>query len=383
MKTVARKTQKLKPDKPYDDFPLFAHANGQWAKKIRGRIHYFGSWADSDAALQLYLDQRDDIQAGRVPRTDPEGATIRDLLNRFLTTKRHLVDTREITQRTFDDYLQTCERIAKAFGKNRLVEDLNTRDFEQLRAEMGKTWGPVTIGNEVQRVRVLFNYAYDAELVERPIRFGPAFKRPSKRVVRKMRNARGPRMFEAPEIQAMLKGARGQLRTMILLGINCGFGNNDVGTLPVSALEFDQGWVNYPRPKTGVERRCPLWRETIDALQETDDTRPAPRDERHIGLVFITKYGTCWAKENSDKPVSKEMTKLLKSLDIYRPGVGFYALRHTFETIAGETRDQVAVDHIMGHARDDMASVYRERISDERLMTVATFVHEWLFAETS
>ena len=41
--------------------------------------------------------------------------------------------------------------------------------------------------------------------------------------------------------------------------------------------------------------------------------------------------------------------------------------------------DQVAVDHIMGHARDDMASAYRERISDDRLRAVAGVVHAWLF----
>jgi len=64
---------------------------------------------------------------------------------------------------------------------------------------------------------------------------------------------------------------------------------------------------------------------------------------------------------------------------IHRPGVSFYCLRHTFETIAGEARDQVAVDHIMGHARDDMASLYRERISDERLIAVTNYVRDWLF----
>ena len=57
----------------------------------------------------------------------------------------------------------------------------------------------------------------------------------------------------------------------------------------------------------------------------------------------------------------------------------FYALRHTFETIGGEAKDQVAVDHIMGHIRDDMASVYRERISDERLKAVSDHVRKWVF----
>jgi hypothetical protein len=50
-----------------------------------------------------------------------------------------------------------------------------------------------------------------------------------------------------------------------------------------------------------------------------------------------------WAKDTPDSPVSKETAKLLKELKLQRPGLNFYALRHTFETIGGEAKDQVAV----------------------------------------
>src|SRR5437764_10936357 len=105
-----------KPSKPYPAFPLTAHPAGCWCKKIRGKLHYFGPWADPDGALKKYLDQKDDLHAGRTPRVRGDGLTVRDLLNRFLTSKRHLVDTREITERTFADYFQTCKRIGEAFG---------------------------------------------------------------------------------------------------------------------------------------------------------------------------------------------------------------------------------------------------------------------------
>jgi integrase len=71
----------------------------------------------------------------------------------------------------------------------------------------------------------------------------------------------------------------------------------------------------------------------------------------------------------------------LSSLGIKRPGLSFYALRHTFETVAGDTADQVAVDAIMGHVHATMAAEYREHIADARLRRVVEHVRQWLFGE--
>ena len=56
-----------KPKKPYPEFLLFAHQTDQWAKKIRGKQWFFGVWSVPDAALTEYLDEVDEIQAGRDP----------------------------------------------------------------------------------------------------------------------------------------------------------------------------------------------------------------------------------------------------------------------------------------------------------------------------
>jgi integrase len=372
-----------KPNKPYRDFPLFAHASGRWCKKIRGKFYYFGKWDDPDGALRKYLDQRDDLYAGRTPRVDGAGLTIKELANRFLTAKRRLVDSGELTERSWRDYHTTCGRIVAAFGLNRLVSDLAADDFERFRASLAQNWGPTTLSNEIQRIRVVFKYGYDAGLIDQPMRYGPCFQRPSKRTLRLHKAANGPLMFKAEEILRMVAAASVPLRAMIFLGVNGGLGNTDCGLLPESALDLEGGWLTYPRPKTGISRRIPLWVETVEALKAASANRPEPKNSAHAGLVFVTQLGGCWAKSVCENPISKEMAKLLKRLGINgRKGLGFYTLRHVFETIGGEARDQVAVDAIMGHADSSMAATYRESISDERLRAVTAYVRKWLFAQT-
>jgi hypothetical protein len=68
----------------------------------------------------------------------------------------------------------------------------------------------------------------------------------------------------------------------------------------------------------------------------------------------------------------------MAKVGIDREGVNFYTLRRVFETIGGESGDQVAVDCLMGHARNDMGSVYRQGVSPDRLVRVVEFVRTWL-----
>src|SRR5438132_11715991 len=85
-----------KPAKPYPEFPLFPHAAGVWAKKIRGKLHYFGPWAEPDGALKKCLEQKDALHSGRTPRPDPDAGTVKDAANVYLNDKQALVDAGEL-----------------------------------------------------------------------------------------------------------------------------------------------------------------------------------------------------------------------------------------------------------------------------------------------
>ena len=178
--TSSRRSRKAadRPKKPYPDFPLTPHASGAWQKKIRGKIHYFGRWArivngrltrvEGDGwkeALELYKAQADDLHAGRKPRMKGAGLTVGLLRGRFLTAKSRSLDAGEITSATYWEYRQIADLLQGAFGENRLVDDLDASDFEKLRDDMANRWGPVRLGNAVQRVRSIFKYAFESGLV--------------------------------------------------------------------------------------------------------------------------------------------------------------------------------------------------------------------------
>jgi integrase len=377
----SHRTQAPRPDKPTPDFPLFPHAAGVWAKKIRGKLHYFGPWDDPQGALAKYNEQKEALHAGKKPRETAAGAaTIKDVVNSYLNARKASMDAGELSPLTFRKYKVATDEMISHFGRSRLASDADPADFAALRNRMAAKWGPLRLSDMVQNIRSVFKHAFEAGLLAMPVRFGPDFKKPSKKSIRLHRAHQGPKLFTAGEIRAMIAAAPLQLKAMILLGINCGFGNSDCGNLPLTAVDLDGAMIDYPRPKTGIARRCPLWPETVEAIRAVLAVRKQPKDKGNDGLVFINKNREAWAKVTGDDPVWRETAVLLKKLGINgRHRLGFYALRHVFRTVADETRDQPACDFIMGHEVPHMSSIYRETISDARLKAVADYVHAWLF----
>jgi len=382
MVKLVQKRPTGKAKKPYPTFPLFPHATHRWCKKIGGQFSYFGSTLTDptgEAALRTYKE----FLAGRDPRRKAkEGATVRDVANAFLSSKKRLLESSELTQRSFDEYFATAERLIKAFGRLRSVDDLVADDFARLRTQIAKQWGPIRLANEIQRVRSIFKHGFDAGLLDTPIRFGTDFKKPSAKTLRQNRAKGGVKLFEPDELLAILKVAGPNMKAMLLLAINGGLGNADVAGLAFSNVNLKTGWLTYPRPKTGIERRIPLWPETVEAIKTAIAERHTPKDSADKTLVFIGPRGESYVSANGYR-VAGEFTRALTAAKVNRKGLSFYALRHTFQTIGEGACDLAAVQAIMGHAASgsDMSARYRERVDDDRLLAVTEHVRKWLFGE--
>jgi integrase len=246
----------------------------------------------------------------------------------------------------------------------------------------------VTLGNFIARVKTLFTWVYEEELIPAPVRYGSSFDRPPRRLLRAARRERGQRMIPAPDLRRMIEEANPQLSAMILLGLNAGFGCLDVSRLNRSDLARERGWLSLTRTKTEVDRRTPLWPETIQALQTARAVRPEPKDPADRDAAFITREGHRFVRYTDRTgegratvrrdSVGDAFVKLANRCGVVVVG-RFYTLRHVFRTVADELRDVPAIHRIMGHSSNEIDDHYRERIADDRLVAVARHVRSWLF----
>lgn len=314
----------------------------------------------------------------------PQPPTLREVWEAFDGRFVRQVEAGERSGRSLADYRLAARDLLQVLEPEARLDALRPADFGRLRAHMASRLGKKTLKNRINNIRTILRSAGELRDADGRRRFngepdyGREFERPSLPVLRRERQRKQSRAWEPEEIRRLLAAAREPLRTMILLGINGGLGNTDIAQLAWGAVDLAKGWLDYPRPKTAVERRVPLWPDTAAALRAHRRASDGGAGE----LVFLTERGRPWVRTQEDgrhvDALTSEFQKLRRRTGLQKP-VGFYGLRHSFQTLGEEAGDLPAVAAIMGHVDPTMAAVYRERIRDGRLRAVVAVVHREIF----
>jgi integrase len=381
---------KSPPAKPRLDFPLFAHRGGSWTAKIDGRHRSFGGWSDDPAGEKALAKYNREMskRGGRsvVPITADINVTVRDVVNRFLTRQLQRRDAGEIRGTSFRDFKSALQAFTAIVGPDAAVADLNPITFAHVRMKLGERMRSHALNRNIAAIRQMFRWASGEGFLTTEPKYGEA--------MRKARHGRigKPKVFGRDEVWAMLAAARPPFQAMILLGLNCGLGNTDIGQLRWGDLDLDAGFLSNRRQKTEVPRRCPLWPETIAAIRDAGAEKRGAADH-----VFLTKFGNPWVQEPPDgariDSVRMEFTKVLVRAGIFIPkakrkkgerpdGRNFYTLRRTFRTLADNVRDHHATALMMGHTFGSVAGLYVQHIEDARLVKVSEYVRDRLFSPT-
>jgi integrase len=345
-----------------DKCPLTLHKTGQYCKKIRGKIYYFGT--DKKTAVARYLEQATYLHAGKLPKQKTPGdqMSIKTLCNLYLDHQESRVVVGEIRPQHLSDQISLLRGFVRFASPNRSIVDISTVDLQRYRTKLIKAGkSPNTINNRLAAVKAMYNWSLDNEIIDTA---------PRLKAVKKITPPKQEKpTFTVAQIWKLLHHANTQMEAMVWLGVNCGFGCTDCAQLMWKNLDLENGRINYPRSKTGVARNLPLWPETVQILGKLPK-----RGE----LVFYTAKGNPWVtsshrvkhdgteKHTKNNAVSKEFSRLMKKAAIKLPkGVGFYTLRRTAATIAAQSGDPFAVQKLLGHADVKMASTYVQDVSEQ------------------
>lgn len=346
-----------------DKFPLTLHPTKQYCKKINGRLYYFGT--DRQAALRKYLRYASELhRATGKPAAllNREDTTLKELCNMYLSYQSARAEAGDLTAQYYADQVRSLRNLARYIGPDCWVSEIRTVELQNYRTKLLKSYGSSSgVNINLAIMKSMFHWAKKNEVVASIPNIDAVSKA---RVPQKERP-----FFSISQIQKLFSVADSEIKTMMLLGLNCGFGCTDCAVLRWKDLDLDNKRVRLARKKTDVPRNLVLWPETVAALKKT------PKSGE---LVFYTSKGNPWVrtiksmgkdgieKYNNDNALSKKFSKLLKKTGIKtEKGVGFYTLRRTAATLAARSGDPFAVQKLLGHADLKMATTYVQDVSEQ------------------
>jgi integrase len=300
-----------------------AHS-GQYYVTRGGKRIYLG--ADPDEALVRYHRLALGQQAVRTPPPAPPavfGITVKELVNRFLATQQANWRNPQVTLRGYKNWFRRFLLDHRGLR----AEDLTIEMFAAWKLSLRKRgYSQNSINHFLGAIRALYRFADDSGLLTtlpklRRVRNEPAHGREAQK-----------RIYDARQIGRLLQHADPQLRTMLLLALNCGFGPKDIQDLRWEHLTREH--ATLPRSKTGIVQTFRLWPETQAALARLEADRAARiarlakrgRVRTDNGHLFVTKFWRPWNKD----AVAEQFRRLCRKAEV--PCYGFYRLRHSAST---------------------------------------------------
>ena len=117
MKTLKRKTRS-------DKFPLTFHPTGQYCKKIKGKMYYFGS--DKKEALQKYLDQATYLHGHQEDLSKPtkNHMTLKQLCDMYLKYQYSKLQANDLTASHHNEQINSLNKLMAFLGQTKNINNI-------------------------------------------------------------------------------------------------------------------------------------------------------------------------------------------------------------------------------------------------------------------
>ena len=258
----------------------------------------------------------------------------------------------DCSQGQLETYLRYCDELVKHLGEERRIADIGDSEAEGYARHLYSTGiTHNTYNKHINGLTVVWNAV------------GPALgiaTNPCKSLTRKKLDGKRREDFTDEEIEKILSVAKGETRTLIMIGLYTGMRMGDCARLSTSDVGDDI--IKVTTGKTGAKVAIPLHPNLKSALASA---------KVEDGLYVPTLAGRYAKGQNSS--ISREVNGILKKCGIEtsfddaekgskgkkRPIKGFHSLRHTFisRCVSAGIPTHI-VQALAGHASIEMTEHY-------------------------
>ncbi|MHC4175687.1 MAG: tyrosine-type recombinase/integrase [Planctomycetota bacterium] len=237
-----------------DKFPLTLHPTGQYCKKIKGKIRYFGT--DKKKALEKYLAQSTYLHGAQslLQKASNGKMTLKQLCGLYLQYQHSRVLADNLTPKHYSDQIRSLNRLMSFLGQGCKIESISTLDLQNYKRKLQNAYASDRLNLNISDMKAMFHWARRNDVLETIPNIDAISKG---RVVHKKMYT-----FNSEQVKKLVSAANVKMRAMIWLGLNCSFGCTDCGKLKWKDLDLKKGRVRLPRNKTGTPRDFPLWTRT-------------------------------------------------------------------------------------------------------------------------
>ncbi len=237
MKTPKRKTRS-------DKSPLTLHPTGQYCKKIKGKIHYFGS--NKQKALQKYLDQATWLHGtqGDVQKPKDENMTLKQLCDMYLKYQYSKLQANNLTANHYNEQIGSLKKLMAFLGQSIEIDKISPLDLQNYKRKIQKSHVSVSRLNlHISIMKAIFHWARKNDILEHI---------PNIDAVSQDKIVHNEKfIFDHGQISKLLDATDVKMRAMIWLGLNCGFGCTDCSELKWADLDLVNARVKLPRKRQG------------------------------------------------------------------------------------------------------------------------------------
>lgn len=160
MKTSKRKTRS-------DKFPLTLHPTGQYCKKIKGKIYYFGS--NKKMALQKYLDEATHLHGCQedIQKSTDDNMTLKQLCDIYLKYQFSKVQADNLTAGHHNEQISSLNKLITFLGQSRKIKNIATLDLQNYKRTLQKSHISVyRLNLHISIMKAMFHWARKNDILD-------------------------------------------------------------------------------------------------------------------------------------------------------------------------------------------------------------------------